>query len=92
MDEERLRAIQERVAGPLFRHWQWVIVGAWLLYIAFIVSNRWTLIQAFALPDTDDNLRLAQVRALIGGQGWFDLVQHRFDPAHGTCRSRRSSC
>src|SRR5213075_2470087 len=31
----------------------------------------------------DDNLRMAQVRAWLGGQGWFDLVQHRFDPAHG---------
>ena len=49
----------------------------------FIIANRWALIQAFALPDTDDNLRMAQVRALLGGQGWFDLVQHRFDPAHG---------
>ena len=26
---------------------------------------------------------LRQVRALLGGQGWFDLRQHRFDPAHG---------
>ena len=33
--------------------------------------------------DTDDNLRMGQVRALLGGQGWFDLRQHRFDPAHG---------
>ncbi len=55
----------------------------WLLYVTFIVGSRWTLVEALALPDTDDNLRLAQVRAWLGGQGWFDLVQHRFDPAHG---------
>ena len=26
---------------------------------------------------------MAQVRGLLGGQGWFDLVQHRLDPVHG---------
>ncbi len=29
---------------------------------------------------TDDAMRLVQVRDLIGGQGWFDLSQHRLDP------------
>jgi hypothetical protein len=66
-----------------FRHWRWVLLFAWLLYAAFILTNRQPQIQAFALGDTDDNLRMAQVRALLGGQGWYDLIQHRFDPAHG---------
>jgi hypothetical protein len=83
MAEDRFAALQAKVAEPFFRHWRWMLVAAWLLYILFIITNRWGLIQAFALPDTDDNLRLAQVRAWLGGQGWYDLVQHRFDPAHG---------
>jgi hypothetical protein len=83
MSVDRMAALQQRIAGPFFRHWRWMLVAVWLLYILFIIINRWTLIEAFALPDTDDNLRLAQVRAWLGGQGWFDLVQHRFDPAHG---------
>jgi hypothetical protein len=83
MTDEWLARLQAKVAEPFFRHWRWALVAIWLLYIGFIIVNRWTLIQAFALPDTDDNLRLAQVRALIGGQGWFDLTQHRFDVAHG---------
>lgn len=29
---------------------------------------------------TDDAMRLVEVRDLIGGQGWFDLTQHRLDP------------
>src|SRR5918993_1957103 len=77
----------ERVSGTarnlFFRHWRLVIVIAWLLYGAVAISGRWLAIEALALGDTDDNLRLAQVRALLGGQGWYDLVQHRFDPAHG---------
>ena len=83
MTEDRLAELQSKVAEPFFRHWRWILVGAWLLYVVFIIFNRWTLVQAFALPDTDDNLRLAQVRALLGGQGWYDLTQHRFDVAHG---------
>ena len=83
MSEDRLAALQARLAEPFFRHWRWLLVAAWLLYVLFIITNRWNLVQAFALPDTDDNLRLAQVRAWLGGQGWFDLTQYRFDPAHG---------
>jgi hypothetical protein len=80
---EEFEALKERIAGPFNRRWWLVIIAAWLAYAAFILANRYELIQAFALPDTDDNLRMAQVRALLGGQGWYDLIQHRFDPAHG---------
>ncbi|HEU0310894.1 MAG TPA: AcrB/AcrD/AcrF family protein, partial [Sphingomicrobium sp.] len=83
MIEERLAGLQAKLAEPFFRHWRWMLVAAWLLYVIFITASRWQPIQSFALPDTDDNLRLAQVRAWLGGQGWYDLTQYRFDPAHG---------
>jgi len=83
MTEDQLVKLQQKVAEPFFRHWRWIIVAAWLAYVIFIIAGRWPAIQAFALGDTDDNLRLAQVRAWMGGQGWYDLVQHRFDPLHG---------
>ena len=34
----------------------------------------------FDAMSTDDAMRLVEVRDLIAGQGWFDLVQHRLDP------------
>jgi hypothetical protein len=34
----------------------------------------------FDAMSTDDAMRLVEVRDLIGGQGWFDLVQYRLDP------------
>ena len=89
MEDGRLDELQRRMAEPFFRHWRWIIVAAWLLYIAWKIFERWGPIQAFALGDTDDNLRLAQVRALLGGQGWYDLIQHRFDPVHGVATIRR---
>jgi hypothetical protein len=67
----------------LVRHWRWVVAIVWLAYAGWFLVNRWGAIRGFALGDTDDNLRLAQVRALLDGQGWFDLRQHRLDPVHG---------
>ncbi|WP_300973418.1 AcrB/AcrD/AcrF family protein [Sphingomonas sp. LHG3406-1] len=65
------------------RHWRLVVVAMWLVACAVFTWQRWSGIQGFALGDTDDNLRLAQVRAWLGGQDWFDLRQYRFDPAFG---------
>ena len=33
--------------------------------------------------DTDSAMRLAQVRDLMAGQGWFDTVQHRMNTPYG---------
>lgn len=35
-------------------------------------------IAAGEFGDTDDYMRLAEWRDFLGGQGWFDLAQHRF--------------
>jgi hypothetical protein len=83
MIDERMAALQAKVAEPFFRHWRWVLLAAWLIYAAVSIAARWGQIQGFALGDTDDNLRMAEVRAWLGGQGWYDLRQYRFDPAHG---------
>ena len=46
------------------------------------MAQFWTL-TAETLPDTDDAMRLVQVRSFLSGQGWFDLHQARFDPPAG---------
>ena len=33
--------------------------------------------------DTDDAMRLVQVRDFLNGQGWYDLAQHRLDTPYG---------
>ena len=38
----------------------------------------------FDALSTDDAMRLVEVNDLIGGQGWFDMFQHRMDPPGGT--------
>jgi hypothetical protein len=55
----------------------WACVTVW-----FLVQRQGN-IYWLALGDTDDNMRLMQVRALLAGQGWYDLRQYRLDPALG---------
>jgi hypothetical protein len=73
----------ERILAFLERHWKAITVAAWLMFCAWFVYSRWTGILAFALGDTDDNMRMMQVRALLGGQDWFDLRQYRLNPPFG---------
>jgi len=61
----------------LDRHWRWWLLLFWLGVAGYMVWGRWTQIQGFGLGDTDDNLRMMQVRGLLAGQGWYDLSQPR---------------
>ena len=55
----------------------------WLLLVAAGLILRSDAIAPFRYPDPDDAMRLAQVRDLIAGQGWFDIRQYRVDPGSG---------
>lgn len=69
--------------NPAHMHWQrWVCV-IWLLASVAFVYLRWQGIVSYGLPDTDDNVRMAQVQALLNGQGWYDLRQYRLNPPAG---------
>lgn len=65
------------------RYWKWIVVGTWLAMCVYLVIERRNAIQFFTLSDTDDNLRMSQVRALLAGQDWFDLRQYRLNPPYG---------
>ena len=71
------------VLAELDQHWLRLALIAWVAIAIWFVWQRWGAIRWLALGDTDDNMRLLQVRALLAGQGWFDLVNHRFDPPIG---------
>jgi hypothetical protein len=73
----------DRILTVLERHWKLVTVLAWLLFCAWFVYTRWANIVTFNLGDTDDNMRMMQVRGLLHGQGWFDLRQYRLNPPFG---------
>lgn len=60
-----------------------VVVIFWLAFAVAVVASGVIDPHLFESQDPDSFLRLVQVRDLIGGQGWFDLVQHRMDPPGG---------
>lgn len=65
------------------RHWRALTLLIWIAMAAYLIANRWGAIHWFALGDTDDNLRMMQVRAWLDGQGWFDMRQYRLNPPEG---------
>jgi hypothetical protein len=65
------------------RHWlRWQTI-VWLVAAVILIWHRWGMIHWYTLPDTDDNMRMAQVQALLNGQGWYDLRQHKLNPPTG---------
>ncbi|MEN2711137.1 hypothetical protein ACQKOH_18520 [Sphingomonas sp. NPDC092331] len=56
--------------------------------LATVLTLAWTLrdwhdLAALRLPDTDDMVRLQQIRDWLAGQRFADLAQHRLGPAPG---------
>ncbi len=59
------------------------LVGlVWLLVAFVLLVQHWPQ-TAETLLDTDDAMRLAQLHAWLGGQGWYDLHQARMQPPGG---------
>lgn len=71
------------VARTLDRDWVRLSLIAWVGIAIYYVAQRWTGIHYLQLGDTDDNMRLMQVRAWLGGQGLYDLRQYRLNPPLG---------
>jgi hypothetical protein len=67
----------------LDRRWPWLVLLAWLLFSAWLIYARWAFITGFVLTDTDDNMRMSQVRALLAGQDWYDLRQYKMNWPEG---------
>ncbi len=58
------------------------IAAALALLLAVVWAWRdWAALSALRLPDTDDVMRLQQIRDWLGGQGFGDLAQHRLGAA-----------
>lgn len=70
-------------ARELDRGWWQLLLIAWVGVALWEVYSYWPQIRWLVLRDTDDNMRLMQVRAWLGGQGWYDLRQYRLDPPLG---------
>ena len=73
----------DRLKQILDRRWRLLLLIFWMLYCAWLIYSRWAFITGFILTDTDDNMRMSQVRALLAGQDWFDLRQYKMNWPQG---------
>lgn len=70
-------------AREIDQNWLQLTLVAWAAIAAWFIVQRWPSIHWLSLGDTDDNMRLMQVRALLAGQGWYDVRQYRMNPPGG---------
>ena len=77
------QTFEERAGDVLARHWKLITVLVWIGLCAWFVYTNLDGIRFFRLGDTDDNMRMMQVRGLLHGQGWYDLRQHHLNPPVG---------
>src|SRR6185312_17443849 len=59
-----------------------LVVLVWLLVALGLLLQFWTQ-TAETLLDTDDAMRLVEMRAWVAGHGWFDLHEARVQPPLG---------
>ncbi len=61
-----------------------VLLIFWGAFAASVAMTAALNPDLFVRQDPDSLMRLVQVRDLLAGQGWFDLMQYRLDPPHGS--------
>ena len=74
---------EDRMMAWIERRWRTVF---WLMFLGvcvYFLEYKWGQIRWLALSDTDDNMRLAEVKAWLDGQAWYDLRQHKLAPPDG---------
>ncbi len=55
----------------------------WLSYSILLIIMRWNNIVTHTGDDTDDTLRMVQLRDFLNGQSWFDVTQYRMNAPQG---------
>lgn len=83
MAEGKVEHWERKVVALLKQRWKLIVLLVWLGFCGWFVFQKWSDIRWFGLGDTDDNMRIMQVRALLHGQGWFDLRNYRMNPPIG---------
>src|SRR5689334_12614394 len=74
---------ERRALDLVGREWKLIVLLFWVGFCIWEIYSHWSQIRWFGLGDTDDNMRMMQVRALLHGQGWYDLRNYRMNPPFG---------
>ncbi len=69
-----------------------ILAGAMLIWFALNWDTLVTVWTTGAYIDTDDAMKMVEVRDWMNGQGWFDMVAHRMDAPSGVLMHWCSTC
>ncbi|MGN6590946.1 MAG: AcrB/AcrD/AcrF family protein [Sphingomicrobium sp.] len=83
MAEGKLDDFEARALRFIEQRWKLIVFLIWIGVCVWWTYMSWAQIRWFGLGDTDDNMRIMQVRALLHGQGWYDLRDYRMNPPFG---------
>ncbi len=78
MSDTTLRPTAERPLERALQQSTLGVVFVWLIFIMLKTNGLADIGSVFG--DTDDAMRLSQIRDLLAGQGWYDLRHYRLDP------------
>ncbi|MEJ7934262.1 hypothetical protein WG907_08355 [Sphingobium sp. AN558] len=76
-------SIERNWTGLARPGWAWCALAAWMACCAVMLWIFHRDFPTLRFRDPDDAMRLQQVRDWIGGQGFFDVSQHRVNPPIG---------
>ena len=57
--------LRGQLSAELDRHWVRLVLIIWALTVVYYVWSDWGYVRWLSLGDTDDNMRLMQVRGLL---------------------------
>lgn len=84
MDMRPIKGVEPTAETASFWSKPWVVtlVYSLLVILALLFLHRNSV--DYIGADNDDSMRLVEVRDLLNGQGWFDMMQYRLGLAGGT--------
>lgn len=78
--------LANRNSASLSSHLGLMVLAYWIVACAVVITTSFQRMKnsASVLLDNDDNMRLLEIRDLLAGQSWFDLMQYRLGLPDGT--------
>jgi len=84
MVDINFRRSTNRASIPVSSRLGLMVIVYWIIATAIAVAVALPRMQGSILLENDDIMRLVEVRDLLAGQGWFDLMQYRLGLSGGT--------
>lgn len=84
LDMRQIKDVKAGAGTASLRSKPWVAILVYTLIViaVLLIFNRNAT--DYVGADNDDAMRLVEVRDLLNGQGWFDMMQYRLGLAEGT--------